>query len=218
VTITAIQSNNSTIVLTLENVFHMLSLAVNLLSGLTIMEKGLYIDGLTQTIRHEYDKSEICKFQPLRKAIRICTVIPRQTDQPSHALTAAAQSIDVWHRRLGHISLENVRKTAQITQGIEIGLKYGPKYGPKIEKLACIPCIVSKAVRTQSKQPQKRCEHAFDKIHVDLLGLITPIGIDGSKWAMILTDDYSRIWWLYTFPKKGDAQAKIQEFITAVHT
>jgi len=48
VTITAIQSNNSTIVLKLENVFHMLSLAVNLLSSPTIMEKGLYINGLTQ--------------------------------------------------------------------------------------------------------------------------------------------------------------------------
>jgi hypothetical protein len=129
-------------------------------------------------------------------------------------MTAAAQSIDVWHRRLGHISLENVRKTAQITKGIEIG----PKNGPKIEKPTCKPCLVSKAVRTQLKQPQQRCEHAFDKIHADLLGPITPIRSDGSKWAMILTDDYSRIRWLYTFPKKGDAQAKIQEFITAVHT
>jgi len=47
VTITAVQTDNSTIVLKLENVFHMPSLTVNLLSGPTIMEKGLYIDGLT---------------------------------------------------------------------------------------------------------------------------------------------------------------------------
>jgi len=47
VTITAIQTDNLTIVLKLENVVHMPSLAVNLLSSLTIIEKGLYIDGLT---------------------------------------------------------------------------------------------------------------------------------------------------------------------------
>ena len=214
VTITALQTDNSTIVLKLENVFHMPNLTVNLLSGPTIMEKGLYIDGLTQTIRYEYDKSEICKVQPLRKAIRICTVIPGQTDQPSHALTAAAQSIEVWHRRLGHISFENVRKTAQITKGIEIG----PQNGPKNEKPACKPCIISKAVRTQSKQPQQRCEHAFDKLHVDLLGPITPTGLDGSNWAMIKTDDASRARWLSTFQKKGDAKIYIQDFITAIHT
>jgi len=88
-------------------------------------------------------------------------------------MTAAAQSIDVWHRHLSHIGLDNVRKTAQITKGIEIGLK--------IEKPACKPCIISKAVRTQSKQPQDRCEHAFDKLHVDLLSPITPTSLNGSN-------------------------------------
>jgi len=38
-------------------------------------------------------------------------------------MAAAAESIDVWHRRLGHIGLENVKKTAQITKGIEIRAK-----------------------------------------------------------------------------------------------
>jgi hypothetical protein len=99
--------------------------------------------------------------------MRICTVLTGQ------AMIAAAQSIDVWHRRLGHIGLENVRKTALITKGITIG--------PKHDKIACNPCIISKALRTQSKQPQSRCEHALDKIHVDLLGPITPTGHDGSN-------------------------------------
>jgi len=51
VTITAIQTNNSTVVLKLQDVFHMPSLKVNLLSRLTIMEKGVYINGLTHTLR-----------------------------------------------------------------------------------------------------------------------------------------------------------------------
>jgi len=208
VTLTAIQSNNSTVTVTLKDVFHMPSLEVNLLSGPTIKRKGIYIDGKTETLRYSHNDHEICKFQSLHSAMRICTILT------GRAMTAAAQSIDVWHRRLGHIGLDNVRKTAQITKGIEIG----PKYGPKIEKPACKPCIISKAVRTQSKQPQQRCEHAFDKLHVDLLGPITPTGYDGSNWAMIKTDDASRARWLSTFRKKGDAKIYIQDFITAIHT
>jgi len=73
-------------------------------------------------------------------------------------------------------------------------------------------------VRTQSKQLQDRCEHAFNKLHVDLLSPITPTGLDGSNWAMIKTDDASRAQWLLTFWKKGDAKIHIQDFITAIHT
>jgi len=103
-------------------------------------------------------------------------------------MIAAAQSIDVWHQRLSHIGFDNVRKTAQITKGIEIGLKNGPK----IERPACKPCIILKTVRTQSKQPQSQSEHAFDKIHFDLLSPITPTRHEGSNWCMIKTDDASR--------------------------
>jgi len=145
----------------------MLSLEVNLLSRLTIIRKGIYIDGKTETLRYSHNDQEICRFQSLYLAMRICTVLPNQ------AMVAAAQSIDVWHRRLGYIRLKNVRKTALITKGITIG--------PKHDKIACKPCIISKAVRTQSKQPQSRCEHALDKIHVDLLRLITPTRHDGSN-------------------------------------
>jgi transposase InsO family protein len=204
VTLTAIQSDNSTVTITLKDVFHMPSLEVNLLSGPTIKRKGVYIDGKTETLRYSRNDQEICRFQSLHSAMRICTVLTSQ------AMITATQSIDVWHRRLGHIGLENVKKTARITKGITIG--------PKQDKMSCKPCIISKAVRNQSTQPQKRCEHAFDKIHVDLLGPITPTGHDGSNWSLIKTDDASRARWLSTFPKKGDAKIHIQDFITAIHT
>jgi transposase InsO family protein len=206
VTLTAIQSDNSTVTITLKDVFHMPSLEVNLLSGPTIKRKGVYIDGKTETLRYSRNDQEICRFQSLHSAMRICTVLTSQ------AMIAAAQSIDVWHRRLGHIGLENVRKTALITKGIQIRPK------PLQQKEICKPCIISKAMRTQSKQPQLRSEHAFDKIHFDLLGPITPTAYDGSKWAMIKTDDATRARWLSTFAKKGDAKADIKDFIIAIST
>ena len=106
ITLTAIQSNNLTVTVTLTDVFYMLSLEVNLLSRPTVKRKGIYINGKTETLRYSHNDHEICKFQSLHSAMRICTVLTSQ------AMTTAAQPIDVWHRRLGHISLENVRKTA----------------------------------------------------------------------------------------------------------
>jgi len=83
VTITAIQTNNSRIVIKLLDVFHVPSLGVNLLSGPTLKKKGVYIDSLTNTIRHESDKSEVCKFQLLDSAMRICTVSTGQATNGS---------------------------------------------------------------------------------------------------------------------------------------
>jgi hypothetical protein len=206
VTITAVRSDNSTAVIILHNVVHMPSLKVNVLSGPIIMAKGMYIDGFTKTIRSRSDKSELCKFQALNSAMRICTTLT------SNALLAATQSIDIWHQRLGHIGYDNVRKTAQITTGIKIS---NSKDCPKP---ACEPYISSTAVDSESKQPQKRCEHAFDKINVDIIGPITPVGINGSVWAMVLTDEYSGVRWLYTFKNKGEAQNRMTEFATGVHT
>ena len=55
ITLTAIQSNNSTITVTLKDVFHMLSLKVNLLSRPTIKRKGIYINGKTETLRYSHN-------------------------------------------------------------------------------------------------------------------------------------------------------------------
>jgi len=75
VTLTAIQSNNSTVTVTLTDVFHMPSLKVNLLSRLTVKRKGIYINGKTETLRYSHNDHEICKFQSLHSAMRICTVL-----------------------------------------------------------------------------------------------------------------------------------------------
>jgi hypothetical protein len=55
VRITAIQTDNTTMVIVLQHVFHMLSLGVNLLSRPTMKKKGFYINSLTNTIRHKED-------------------------------------------------------------------------------------------------------------------------------------------------------------------
>jgi hypothetical protein len=134
------------------------------------------------------------------------------TQTPSDSYNFHANNIDVWHRRLSHISLDNVKKTAQITNGIEIS------NSNLSTKTICEPCIMSKSVRTQSRVPQRRALHAFDRVHIDIVGPINPTGFNGHRWAIMFTDDCHRARWLYTMKNKGDAFSKIRQFVKAIST
>ena len=122
--------------------------------------------------------------------------------------TLSQNQLEVWHKRLGHVGQETLQKTASMTEGMELTSK---------ETLdgMCEACEVSKSVRTVSRKPQQREKHAFDKVHVDVLS-VNPPSYDGHKWAVLLTDDYSRARWIRIFTHKHEAFTKVVEFITEV--
>jgi len=194
----------------LENVLHMPNLAVNLISGPQLTQKGVYIDGRTRTIRFESNRSEICSFQALDTHMKILTSPISRT---ANALLAELNDpMNLWHHRLAHLGPENIKKTAKITTGINLEKSRG-----KTSNI-CEACELAKSIRTQSREPQRRALKAFDKVHIDVIGPINPIGINGDSWAMIITDDCTRARWIFTFKKKGDAHHRIIEFVNMVHT
>ena len=114
VKITVLKSDNTTLTVTLADVIHLPTLGINLLSGPRLRQKGVYIDGFTNTLRFQKDQTELCEFTDLQATMRIRTAVTGQ------ALLAADQTIELWHRRLAHLGYDNVRKTATITDGMGI--------------------------------------------------------------------------------------------------
>ena len=88
--------------------------------------------------------------------------------------------IDLWHKRLGHLGLENVRKTAVITRGI--------KYTDDPTASLCEVCSLAKPLRTTRKVSTKRVFTALSKIWIDTFK-ITPTGYNGHVYRLILTDE-----------------------------
>ena len=82
----------------------------------------------------------------------------------------------------------------------------------------CHTCEMAKSIRKVSREPQQRAQHAFDIIHTDVVGPINPIGRNGHKWAIIYTDDATRVRWIKTFKYKREAYIHTITFVLHIKT
>ena len=97
-------------------------------------------------------------------------------------------SLCKWHRRLGHISVNYVKKFA-----LQHDIKLSGKLGPMV----CETCALNKIVRSISRKPRERAEKFRDRVHADLVGPFTPISRDGYKYAVVMVDCNSRDLYIY---------------------
>jgi hypothetical protein len=116
-------------------------------------------------------------------------------------------SIDLWHRRLGHLSKPNVQKTATLVKGVVLhtdqdGLTRDEREERKLRK--CEPCELSNPRRTTRKSTTRIVNRAFDEVHVDVV-LYRKAGIDGQQYATVFTDKATSVRWAYFHKKKNGA-------------
>ena len=89
----------------------------------------------------------------------------------------------LWHRRLGHASLEKIRQAIRTTEGIDLNI-------PTIKKLPfCEACAFGKSQKTISQSLQERADRPGQKLHIDLVGPITSVGIGNVRWFLASTDN-----------------------------
>jgi hypothetical protein len=93
----------------------------------------------------------------------------------------------LWHRRLAHVGMKNIHK---LLKGEHIlGLT-----NVHFEKdRVCSVCQVGKQVGVY--HPHKNImttDRPLELLHMDLFGSIAYISIGGSKYCLVIVDDYSR--------------------------
>eukprot|EP00163_Fabomonas_tropica_P027268 TRINITY_DN51_c0_g1_i5.p1 TRINITY_DN51_c0_g1~~TRINITY_DN51_c0_g1_i5.p1 ORF type:complete len:961 (+),score=129.87 TRINITY_DN51_c0_g1_i5:3226-6108(+) len=102
------------------------------------------------------------------------------------------------HRLLGHISRKAATKTIANSTGIEIVDEQGKK------ALPCETCDLVKLKRTPVKKATSDpATHFHQRVHVDLLGPTNVKSIDGGKYALSVTDAYSKMSSIYILPDKN---------------
>ena len=119
---------------------------------------------------------------------------------------SAYASLGLWHRRLGHLSLENVKKTAKLVSGMQI------EGDEDISN--CKGCHLGQPIQKGGKptKGRKKAKHAFDRVHLDTF-YITPTGYNGHKYGIIFTDEATSARWCYTFKKKLQGFEVVMDFI-----
>lgn len=124
----------------------------------------------------------------------------------------AAISPMIAHQRLAHAGLPK-QQANQSALGDEIK---GPEFH-------CAACKQAKSKRIISRQPQVRATNALDFMHADLQP-VTPTGLGGYNYDLVLTDDATRCRFVFHLKEKGQASDELIKWcqgmfnITGRHT
>ena len=83
----------------------------------------------------------------------------------------------------------------------------------------CEICIQGKFSQSRNRQPDRRAASTFELIHTDLAGPIEPADINGHRYAITFTDDFSGAIFVYFLKTKKDTVSAAKKFIadTAPH-
>jgi transposase InsO family protein len=78
----------------------------------------------------------------------------------------------------------------------------------------CSACQAGKQVG--SHHPHKNImttDRPLELLHMDLFGLIAYISIGGSKYCLVIVDDYSRFTWVFFLQEKSQTQETLKGFL-----
>src|ERR1700722_18907359 len=143
-------TKSESVFITLVNVYYTLGLPTNLFLGTVIQRSNAYICGKTDTLCIKQDNHEIAALKVIGESLFLDQDQNQDLDSllPWATIASVKLSMKLWHCRLGHISYDNVQKTASLTLGMHVD-------GMSIPLFAfCWPCTLSKSIRTTSKMQQ----------------------------------------------------------------
>jgi len=124
--------------------------------------------------------------------------------------TTPELDVDIWHRRMGHLGEDNVRRLAKMVDGMKI--KDRTTVG------VCEACLEGKQHRQPSHKPATRAREPLELIHSDLCGPIEPTTYGGASYYVLFTDDLTRMTHIYPLRKKSssDVLERFKEYKSEV--
>jgi hypothetical protein len=114
----------------------------------------------------------------------------------------------LWHRRLAHVGIKNLHK---ILKGEHIlGLTNVHFEKDRI----CSACQAGKQVGVHHLHKNiMTTDRPLELLYMDLFGPIAYISIGGSKYCLIIVDDYSRFTWVFFLQEKSQTQETLKRFL-----
>ena len=103
------------------------------------------------------------------------------------------ESSMLWHRKLGHISIERIKKL--VNDGVLSTLDFA-------DFETCVNCIKGKQTN-KSKKGAKRSTNLLEIIHIDIC--CPDMDANSLKYCITFIDDYSRYMYLYLLRLKDEA-------------
>jgi GAG-pre-integrase domain len=191
---------------TASHVFYVPQSPVNLLSaGLMKTRASLILDMHTNQIVDRYSRKTFGEVEERGELFHSLTNYVEDAgrsppnDKPTrktdlHGRSAKAIPTETWHRRLGHLGHDNLRRLTKVAKGIEL-LTSSPS-----------DCETCKVTNTKRKPfgDAPRAKREGEVLHLDFVTPIRPRGYDGSRGYISFTDDFSCAMSAGLLKKKSD--------------
>jgi hypothetical protein len=101
----------------------------------------------------------------------------------SHAPPIRKVTLQELHETFGHADVARLRKLVQSTTGLEL---------TDTSRFSCKVCMISNSRQQVSRVIPGWATCLFQRIHVDLVGPISPPGLNGERWWSLYTEDLIR--------------------------
>jgi transposase InsO family protein len=192
----------------ISNVFLLDSLYYNLLSVSQLCKMGyncLFTDVGVTVFRRSDDS---VAFKGVLEGHLYLVDFNENTSELNTCLIAKTNMGWLWYRRLAHDGMKNLHK---LLKGEHIlGLT-----NVHFEKdRVCSACQAGKQVG--SHHPHKNImtsDRPLELLHMDLFGPIAYISIGGSKYCLVIVDDYSHFTWVFFLQEKTQSQETLKGFL-----
>jgi transposase InsO family protein len=192
----------------ISNVFLVDSLDYNLLSVSQLCKMGynyLFTD-LGVTVFRRSDDS--VAFKGVFEGQLHLVDFNENTAELNTCLNAKTNMGWLWHCRLAHVGMKNLHKLLKGEHILGLTNVHFEKYR------ICSACEAGKQVGTH--HPHKNIMATYrplELLHMDLFSPIAYISIGGSKYCLVIVDDYSRFTWVFFLQEKSQTQETLKGFL-----
>ena len=125
------------------------------------------------------------------------------TENSKRLKTSHSNKTYLWHLRLGHISLDRIRRLA----------RDGPLDLHEVESMPrCESCLEGKMTKRPFGSKRKRVEEVLELVHSDVCGPMNIKARGGYEYYVTFIDDYSRYGYAYLMHHKSETFDKFREF------
>lgn len=114
------------------------------------------------------------------------------------ASIGANETMELWHRRLGHLNPNDLMRMRN-------GGVNGVSFVGNQQSIACVACCKGKQARKPFPKRGSRAKQLLEVVHADLAGKMECVSIGGSKYCLVIVDDYSRRTFTYMLKSKNQA-------------
>lgn len=191
---------------TLYDVLYVPEFKINLFSMPKVLDRGFLL-------KSDKNKSEIIDKNGNVRAIakRHCKFFKmffKSNLQSEISSCNFAESLNDWHCKLVHVNFDRVKSILK---------KNNISYNED-NKVVCENCLLGKQHRLSFTNSESKTEKIGQLIHADLCGPFEVESIGGTKYYLLIKDDYSNYRVVYFLKYKSEAKQKINHFINFLET